>query len=292
MASFDSASKRLVQKHPRDFVAFAFKLRNIAPDEFSDVELITPELPTVEMHQADVLIKVNLRGKYVLVHFEIQTTDSFDLPMALRMAGYIIRLVETYRMDVYSHVIYLRPDAGRNDPGLFVQDIVGQRILVEYQVIRLADLDGQAVLDAKHPGLLPFTPLMQPPADVNESEWLRRCIATVDSLDVPNKLDTLGVLAVLGNALYDNEEILETIRRITMNAAPIVQYVGAQAANERAREFILKLLAARLRPEAASTFKPVLDTIENAQQLEALFDAAIEIDSVEEFRQVLEANGN
>ncbi len=292
MASFDSASKRLVQKHPRDFVAFAFKLRNIAADEFSDVELITPELPTVEMHQADVLIKVNLRGKYVLVHFEIQTTDSFDPPMALRMAGYIIRLVETYRMDVYSHVIYLRPDAGRNDPGLFVQDIVGQRILVEYQVIRLADLDGQAVLDAKHPGLLPFTPLMQPPADVNESEWLRRCIATVDSLDMPNKLDTLGVLAVLGNALYDNEAILETIRRITMNAAPIVQYVGAQAANERSREHILKLLAARLRPEAASTFKPVLDTIENTQRLEALFDAAIEIDSVEEFRQVLEANGN
>ena len=292
MASFDSASKRLVQKHPRDFVAFAFRLRNIAPDEFSDVELITPELPTVEMHQADVLIKVNLRGKYVLVHFEIQTTDSFDPPMALRMAGYIIRLVETYRMDVYSHVIYLRPDAGRNDPGLFVQDIVGQRILVEYQVIRLADLDGQAVLDAKHPGLLPFTPLMKPPVDVNESEWLRRCIATVDSLDVPNKLDTLGVLAVLGNALYDNEAILETIRRITMNAAPIVQYVGAQAANERSREHILKLLAARLQPEAASTFKPVLDTIENTQRLEALFDAALEISSVEEFRQVLKANGN
>ena len=292
MASFDSASKRLVQKHPRDFVAFAFKLRNIAPDEFSDVELITPELPTVEMHQADVLIKVNLRGKYVLVHFEIQTTDSFDPPMALRMAGYIIRLVETYRMDVYSHVIYLRPDAGRNDPGLFVQDIVGQRILVEYQVIRLADLDGQAVLDAKHPGLLPFTPLMQPPVDVNESEWLRRCIATVDSLDMPNKLDTLGILAVLGNALYDNEAILETIGRITMNAAPIVQYVGAQAANERAREDILKVLEVRLQPAATRAFKPTLDTIENAQQLEALLCAAALAESIEEFRQVLEANGN
>lgn len=292
MASFDSASKRLVQKHPRDFVAFAFKRRNIAPDEFSDVELITPEVPTVEMHQADVLIKVKLRGKYVLVHFEIQTTDSFDPPMALRMAGYIIRLVETYRMDVYSHVIYLRPDAGRNDPGLFVQDIAGQRILVEYQVIRLADLDGQAVLDAKHPGLLPFTPLMQPPVDVNKSEWLRRCIATVDSLDVPNKLDTLGVLAVLGNALYDNETILNTIRRITMNAAPIVQYVGAQAANERAREDILKVLEVRLHPTATHAFKSTLDTIENAQQLEALLCAAALADSVEEFRQFLEANGN
>ena len=77
-----------------------------------------------------------------------------------------------------------------------------------------------------------------------------------------------------------------------MNVAPIVQYVGAQAANERSREHILKVLAARLQPEAASTFKPVLDAIEDAQRLEVLFDTAIEIDSVEEFRQVLEASGN
>ncbi len=292
MATFDSASKRLVQKNPRDFVAFAFSRRNIGADEFSDIKLITPELPTVDMHQADVLIKVNLRGKDVLVHFEIQTTDSFALPMPLRMAGYIIRLVETYRMDVYSHVIYLRPNAGRNDPGCFVQDIVGQQILVEYQVIRLAALDGQAVLDAKHPGLLPFTPLMQPPADVNEAEWLRRCIQTVDSLEMPNKLDTLGILAVLGSAIYDNETILDTIRRVTMNEAPIVQYLGAQAANERAREHILKLLAARLQPAAARTFKPALEAIEDSQRLEALFDTAIRIDSVEEFHQALDASGN
>ena len=115
------------------------------------------------MHQADVLIKVKLRGKYVLVHFEFQTTDSFDPPMALRMASYIIWLVRTYRMDVYANVIYLRPDAGRNDPGKFQQQIPGNEILVEYQVIRLAEMDGQAVLDAQPTGLLPFTPLMKPP---------------------------------------------------------------------------------------------------------------------------------
>ncbi len=57
MASFDSASKRLVQQNPRDFVAFCFNLRNMTGVEFSDVELITPEQPTVEMRQADVLIQ-------------------------------------------------------------------------------------------------------------------------------------------------------------------------------------------------------------------------------------------
>ena len=77
-----------------------------------------------------------------------------------------------------------------------------------------------------------------------------------------------------------------------MNAAPIVQYVGAQAANERAREYILKVLEIRLQPAATHAFKPTLDAIENEQRLEELFEAAIQIDSVEEFRQVLEANGN
>ena len=77
-----------------------------------------------------------------------------------------------------------------------------------------------------------------------------------------------------------------------MNAAPIVQYVGAQAANERAREDILKVLEVRLHPATTRAFKPTLDTIENAQQLEALLCAAALADSIEEFRQVLEENGN
>ena len=293
MVSFDSASKRVIQQHPRDFVAFAFNLRGIRPDEFTHVELITPELPAVvNMRQADVLLKVNLRGTDVLVHFEIQTTDSFDPPMALRMAGYIIRLIEKYRMDVYSHVIYLRPNAGLRDVGYFTQAIAGQRVLVEYEVIRLAEVDGQAILDAQLPGLLPFTPLMRRPADVSADAWLQRCIEAVDGLSVPHKLDMLSALAVLGSAIYDIATILEMIRRTTMDVAPIVEYLGAHAANERARDYILKALGARLQPDVAGAFKPALESIENAQQLEALFDASLRIDSVEEFRHLLDATSN
>ena len=291
MASFDSASKRLVQNNPRDFVAFCFKLRNMAGEKFTDVELITPEQPTVEMHQTDVLIKVKFRGKFVLVHFEIQTTDSFEPPMALRMASYILWLVRKYRMDVYSNVVYLRPDAGRNDPGRFEQKIPGNNILVEYQVIRLADLDGQAVLDAKPTGLLPFTPLMKPPVGVAEDEWLRRCIQTVDNIDVPNTLDTLGVMAVLGNLVYDKEHILDIVRRLTMHAAPIVQYFGQEAAREKSREHILEVLALRLQSDAARAFKPTLEAIDDVQRLDQLFSAAIRSDSVEDFQRALDANG-
>ena len=292
MVSFDSASKRVIQQHPRDFVAFAFNLRGIRPDEFTDVELITPELPAVDMRQADVLLKVNLRGTDVLVHFEIQTTDSYDLPMALRMAGYIIRLIEKYRMDVYSHVIYLRPNAGLRDPGYFAQAIDGQRVLVEYEVIRLAEVDGQAILDAELPGLLPFTPLMRRPADVSADAWLQRCIEAVDSLSVPHKLDLLGSLAALASAIYDIATISEMIRRLTMEAIPIVEYWGAQAANERSRQHVLKLLELRLQPDVADAFKPALARIENAQRLDELVCAAALADSVADFQKVLDATSN
>ena len=292
MVSFDSASKRVVQQHPRDFVAFAFNLRGIRPDEFTHVELITPELPAVDMRQADVLLKVNLRGTDVLVHFEIQTTDSFDPPMALRMAGYIIRLIEKYRMDVYSHVIYLRPNAGLRDPGYFAQAIAAQRVLVEYEVIRLAEVEGQAILDAELPGLLPFTPLMRRPADVSADAWLQQCIEAVDSLSVPHKLDLLGSLAALASAIYDIATISEMIRRLTMEAIPIVEYWGAQAIRDTRREDILKVLEARLHPEVAGAFKPALEAIENVQRLDELVRAAALADSVADFQKVLDATSN
>ena len=35
-------------------------------------------------------------GEEALVHTEFQTTDSTDTPMPIRMAGYIIRIIEQY----------------------------------------------------------------------------------------------------------------------------------------------------------------------------------------------------
>ena len=60
-------------------------------------------------------------GEEVLVHTEFQTTDSRDTPMPIRMASYIIRLIEYYGLPVYSHVSLPPADAGRRDEGLYLQ---------------------------------------------------------------------------------------------------------------------------------------------------------------------------
>ena len=297
MADFDTISKTHARAHPMDFVNHCLDFDR---DKVTFVQLITPEQPTIEMHQADMLIKVEHNGEELLIHFEFQTTDSYNPEMALRMAGYIVRTVETYRLPVYSSVIYLRPDAGRRDPGYYSQDITKHRIFIEYQVLRLIEIDGEPILDAKPAGLIPFTPLMKRPAGVDSEEWFRRCVQTADSIDVPNKPAYLGSLAILGNLIYDPETISNIILEETMHQPSIIKYwtekataeAHQQGLRERALEDILEALELRLQADASQTFKPALEAIDDLQRLKQLLRAAILAENVEDFQRALEANEN
>ena len=305
MAIFDTVTKTQAHTHPMDFVNYCL---NFEQDDVTFVKLIIPEQPTVEMHQADMVIEVELNGKAVLVHFEFQTTDSYDPEMSLRMAGYIIRLIETYELPVYSSVIYLRPDAGRRDRGAYKQNIAGHQIFIEYQVLRLIEMDGEQILDTKPMGLLPFTPLMKRPEGVDAEQWLRRCVQTADNVDVPNKPAYLGSLAILGNLVYESELISNIIQEETMQQPNIIEYWTEKAAaeahqqglqqglqqgsKERALEDILEALELRLQPDVARTFRPVLEAIDDSQRLKQLFRAAILAENAEDFQQALEANGD
>ncbi len=251
------------------------------------------------MHQADLLIKAVYNDKEVLVHFEFQTTDSYDPEMSLRMAGYIIRAIEMYRLPVYSNVIYLRPDAGKNDPGRYTQNIENHNILIEYQVFRLIDLDGQQILDSRLTGLVPFTPLMGHKTDIDADQWLRRCVQVADSIDVPNKGAYLGNLAILGNIVYDSQTILDIISEETMQHPPIAEYVAPQAhekgyqegieqgIQEGTRKHILEVLTLQLGDATAQNFKASIESIDDLQRLEVLFRAALQAKHEDEFRQTI-----
>ena len=77
-----------------------------------------------------------------------------------------------------------------------------------------------------------------------------------------------------------------------MHEIPIVQYWTEQATNERAREYILKVLELRLHPDIARVFQPTLEAIDDSQRLDELHHAAVVADSVEDFRRALAANGS
>ncbi len=161
-------------------------------------------------------------------------------------------------------------------------------------------MDGQAILDSKSVGLIPFAPLMKPPEDADAEQWLRRCVQTADSIDVPNKPEYLGSLVVLGNLVYDAQTILEIISEETMQQSSIAEYLAPEAheqgiqqgAQETTRKHILEALTLRLQPETAQTFKPTLEAIDDLQRLEQLFRAAMRAETPEDFKEALSENDN
>ena len=138
---FDIVAKDAIYTFPEDMLQFLMQGSDV---EF--LEHLESEFTTVETRQMDNLIKVLLKGEPALVHCEFQTSDSTHLEMTRRNVGYLGRCYERYGLPIFSHVIYLHPDAGRNDSGGYVQDIRGYRFIIEYKVIRLIEVEGTAVL--------------------------------------------------------------------------------------------------------------------------------------------------
>ena len=296
MAEFDTIAKHLIHTYPHDFARFALQR-----DDIEVVEVLDTEQPTVR--RTDSLLRVRVGGEEALVHHEFQTTDSTDPPMPRRMASYIGHGIGQYGLPIYSTVIYLRPDAGRNDPGHYLQERHGYRVLVQYQVIRLSELDGQRMLDAGHSGLLPFAPLMQRPTGVDAEAWLRQCVnrAQAVPMDETLKANYLANLAILSGLVYNLETIRTIISEETMYESSVVQYFTEKAleqgieqgiergGRERAIEDLLDVLAIRF---ALATSDPLADrigAIDDLQRLKQLFRAAVQVPSLEAFRHLLDA---
>ena len=125
------------------------------------------------------------------------------------MASYIGRLIGQYGLPVYAHVIYLRPDAGKNDPGSYIQEHPLYPIRIHYAVLRLADLPGETVRDGRLFGLLPVATLMQPPPGTNRDQWLTECMAMTRELplDSPAKANMALGLAFYSSLTYDKQHL-------------------------------------------------------------------------------------
>ena len=157
------------------------------------------------MPRNDTTFEVRRDNEQAILQIEVQTDDSRDKPMPLRVLAYASVLMLSYEMPVYLLVLYLGANAGRTDPGgySYGDDTFG--LQHKYQVIRLADLDGEPFLDSISVGLLPFTPLMKPPEGIETDTWLRKCVEATESAPVDNQTRgaLLFALSTLGSLVQD-----------------------------------------------------------------------------------------
>ena len=293
---YDTVSKVLIHQNPEDWLRFSLGI-----PEAEVIEVLETEQPTVKSNRADSFIRANVHGKEVIVHLEMQTHDSREVPMPYRMAGYAGRGIESFQLPVYSHVIYLHPRAGRTDPGEYVQEIPDYEIRVRYKVIRLYDLEGSPFLEGGMKGLIPFTPLMRPPEDMEPKEWIRQCVEAADSVpqDDIAKADYLADLAILGGLVFDYPTIRETIMETIMQESSVIQHFlqkgieqGIEQGIERGTresliEGILENLEVRFEARDLQTVASALERIDAVQHLRQLRREALQTPSLAAFEQTL-----
>ena len=291
---YDTVSKNVIQQNPEDWIRFGLGISDVQV-----IQVLDTEQPTVKSNRADSFIHANVNGRDSIIHFEIQTRDSTEIPMPHRIAGYAGRCIESFGLPVYSHVIYLHPDAGRNDPGQYVQEMPGYNILIQYKVIRLCVLEGQNVLDAKLKGLIPFAPLMKPKEDTSSEEWLRQCVQVAKSVtqNAPHQADYLTNLGILSGIILDYETIRDIILEETMQESSVIQHFTQQGIEQGIEQgmrkatidAILEVLEVQFQSKDVQALKPELEKIEELQYLKRLLREAARANSLEEFKQTLES---
>ena len=205
---YDTVGKNIIRADPNGFLRYC-----LGTQDAETIQILETEQPTVNWYRADSFIHANVHGKEVIVHVEFQTHDSREVPMPHRIAGYAGLGIRTFGMPIYSHVIYLHPDAGRNDPGEYTQGPPAYEVTVKYKVIRLCEIEGQEILDARLKGLIPLSPLMRPPGEVAPKDWLRQGIEVAETIrmDAADKPNYLAALAILCNVIFDFDDIRDII---------------------------------------------------------------------------------
>ena len=197
-------------------------------------------------------------------------------------------------MPIYSHVIYFHPNAGLNDPGEYVQDEAEYEVTIKYKVIRLCEIEGQNILDAKLKGLIPFAPLMKPPEEMSSKDWLRQCVEVAETIpmDVADKPNYLASMAILCNVIFNFDDIREIIPEEILMQSEVVQYFKEQGIEQGARETIiegiLESLELRFSARGVDRLKPMLENIETLLRLKELRREALQTFSLETFTQILE----
>ena len=309
MADIDTISKYLIQHYPDHFTRFA-----LARDDIEVIDVIETEQPTVRARRSDSFIRVRIDGEEALVHNEFQTASSTNPPMERRMAGYIGYAIEHHGLPIYSNVIYLRPNAGQNDPGHYIQELPGYEIAIRYRVIRLIEIEGQRILDTGHSGLIPFTPLMKPPEGMASDAWLRQCIHTARTRPIARspKADYLAGMVALSELVYDSETISDIIFKEgimdILRESSLFQSLTQQSREEAREEGLEEGLEQGIEQgERRSTVEAILEVLEirfdmpkthplsariaaidDLQHLKQLHRTAIQVPNLEAFQRVLD----
>ena len=209
--------------------------------------------------------------------------------MVRRNVGYLGRCYEMYGLPILSHVIYLRPNAGRNDPGGYIQEIPVQRFIVEYKVIRLIELDGKSVFETPNIGLVPFAPLMKPPAGMDKFQWAVQCNEKTKSLSLSSNIRSNLIVSqwVLSGLIHPHETISGFIQEGIVQESSVYQHWLETTGKERYEEGLHDGKELGARQTAIESLYRVLEHRFDSFSVRMLITSLVEIKDIDIIKQLL-----
>jgi hypothetical protein len=201
------------------------------------------------------------------------------------MAGYIGRLIDTYRLPVHPSVIYLRSQE-IDDPGIY-QYTFPNEFTAKYNVLKIWEFDGEEILSKRILGLLPFTPLMQPEG-VSDYEWMSKCVRTIEK-SVSNEQDRKDLLAsasVLAGLIHDINFVQTFIPEEIMRESSVIKALLEKERTEIERKARTQDIISHLEVrcgEVNDVIKSCLALINDEETLKYLRrqSAVVEKDNIE-----------
>ena len=281
---YDNMGKSLWRDHADDLSRFVLGAENVEVLEDLDTEQ-----QTLIARQTDITKRVRVNNQEAILHVELQLRDSTRKPMWARNAQYQGYLVGEYQMPVYSNVIYFHPTAGRNDTGGYEYSWNGYAYTLHYKVIRLIEIEGQAILEMQAPGLLPLAPLMKPPVGMTLERWVQECVDTTMAAPVDQwrQADLLYGIYLFGGVVFNSELLDRLIPEELMRESKTYQHQQEKIAKETTIENTLALLADQFQPETVSALTPAIRNVNDLQKLKQLLLAAARVRNIEDFTQML-----
>ena len=272
MPFYDEIFKYVTREFPYHLAVLALKTSKVVVGE-----RLNTEHATIRMHHSDMTFHIQLPDEEAILHIEAQTDDSTHKPMHLRMLAYSSFLALEHEKNVYSTVLYFRPPSGQNDLGFYRYGNAERGgVQFQYNVIRIYELEGESFLDPEAVGLLPFTALMKPPADMPPQAWVEKCIETTQSVDIDKEMrgTLLFALSLFGSLAHPPEFFQDPILEAIMQESPFYERVMQRGIEQGARQMsienTLAVLKARFPNSDVNVLRQGLEAITDINQLKQI----------------------